>query len=61
MVDGLAMLKMNVLHLHLSDDQGFRFVSAAYPNWLAPITTPVRNLRRWSATLQSAGCALFLS
>jgi hexosaminidase len=30
-VDGLAMLKMNVLHLHLSDDQGFRFPSAAYP------------------------------
>lgn len=30
-VDGLAMLKMNVLHLHLSDDQGFRFASAAYP------------------------------
>jgi N-acetyl-beta-hexosaminidase len=31
-VDGLAMLKMNVLHLHLSDDQGFRFPSSGYPN-----------------------------
>ena len=32
MIDGLAALKMNVLHLHLSDDQGFRFPSAAFPN-----------------------------
>jgi len=31
-IDGLAALKMNVLHLHLSDDQGFRFPSVAYPN-----------------------------
>ncbi len=30
-VDGLAAVKMNVLHLHLSDDQGFRFPSAAFP------------------------------
>ncbi len=30
-IDGLAALKMNVLHLHLSDDQAFRFPSAAYP------------------------------
>lgn len=30
-VDGLAVLKMNVLHLHLSDDQGFRFPSTDYP------------------------------
>ena len=31
-VDGLALLKMNVLHLHLTDDQGFRFPSATFPN-----------------------------
>lgn len=31
-VDGLAALKMNVLHLHLSDDQAFRFPSTAYPS-----------------------------
>jgi hexosaminidase len=31
-IDGLAALKMNVLHLHLSDDQGFCFPSAAFPN-----------------------------
>ena len=30
-VDGLAALKMNVLHLHLSDDQACRFPSTAFP------------------------------
>ena len=30
-VDGLQLLKLNVLHLHLSDDQGFRFGSEAFP------------------------------
>lgn len=30
-IDGLAALKLNVLHLHLSDDQGFRFESKAWP------------------------------
>ena len=30
-VDGLQLLKLNVLHLHLSDDQGFRFGSEALP------------------------------
>eukprot|EP00741_Cyanophora_paradoxa_P002940 tig00000655_g2854.t1 len=30
-IDGLALCKMNVLHLHLSDDQGFRVESRAYP------------------------------
>ena len=31
-LDGMALLKLNVLHLHLSDDQGFRFESLAFPN-----------------------------
>ena len=30
-LDGMAALKLNVLHLHLSDDQGFRLESRALP------------------------------
>lgn len=30
-LDGMAMLKMNTLHWHLSDDQGFRVASKTYP------------------------------
>ncbi len=30
-IDGMAALKLNVLHLHLTDDQGFRFPSRAFP------------------------------
>ncbi|MDB5273835.1 MAG: beta-N-acetylhexosaminidase [Chitinophagaceae bacterium] len=30
-IDAMAMAKMNVLHLHLSDDQGFRMESKKYP------------------------------
>ncbi len=30
-IDGLAAVKMNVLHWHLSDDQGFRVESKRYP------------------------------
>jgi len=30
-VDGMALCKLNVLHLHLSDDQAFRFPSTAFP------------------------------
>jgi hexosaminidase len=30
-IDGMAALKMNVLHLHLSDDQGFRLESKEFP------------------------------
>jgi hexosaminidase len=31
-IDGMAFLKLNVLHLHLSDDQGFRVQSKIYPD-----------------------------
>ena len=30
-IDGMAAVKMNVLHLHLSDDQGFRIASKQFP------------------------------
>lgn len=30
-IDGMAAVKLNVLHLHLSDDQGFRVESKAFP------------------------------
>jgi hexosaminidase len=30
-IDGMAAVKMNVLHLHLSDDQGFRIASNQFP------------------------------
>lgn len=30
-LDAMSLCKLNVLHLHLSDDQGFRFTSATYP------------------------------
>ena len=31
MVDAMALLRLNVLHLHLSDDQGWRFESKRWP------------------------------
>lgn len=31
-IDGMSAVKMNVLHLHLADDQGFRIESYTYPN-----------------------------
>jgi len=30
-IDGMSAVKMNVLHLHLSDDQGFRIASRQFP------------------------------
>ena len=30
-IDAMAAVKLNVLHLHLSDDQGFRIESKKYP------------------------------
>lgn len=30
-LEAMAFVKLNVLHLHLTDDQGFRFPSSAYP------------------------------
>ncbi|WP_142764379.1 family 20 glycosylhydrolase, partial [Klebsiella pneumoniae] len=30
-IDGMAAAKLNVLHWHLTDDQGWRFTSKRYP------------------------------
>ena len=35
-VDAMWFYKLNVLHLHLTDDQGFRFRSDAYPELASP-------------------------
>ena len=35
-VDAMWFYKLNVLHLHLTDDQGFRLRSAAYPELASP-------------------------
>ena len=34
-LDAMALVKLNVLHLHLTDDQGFRFASRAFPELAA--------------------------
>ncbi len=34
-LDAMALVKLNVLHLHLTDDQGFRFGSRAFPELAA--------------------------
>jgi hexosaminidase len=35
-LDAMALFKLNVLHLHLTDDQGFRFPSRAFPLLASP-------------------------
>lgn len=35
-LDGMARCKLNVLHLHLTDDQGFRFQVPDYPKLASP-------------------------
>ncbi|MEZ5595511.1 MAG: family 20 glycosylhydrolase [Pseudomonadales bacterium] len=45
-LDGMAWLKLNVLHLHLSDDQGFRFRSSHYPNLASPDAYSADELRQ---------------
>ena len=42
-IDGAAALRMNVLHLHLTDDQGWRFQSTAYPEFHLAGTDSSRN------------------
>ena len=44
-LDGMALCKLNVLHLHLSDDQGFRFPSEAHPKLASDPAYTVAELR----------------
>ena len=43
-LDAMWFYKLNVLHLHLTDDQGFRFRSAAYPELASAEAYSVREL-----------------
>ena len=43
-VDAMWFYKLNVLHLHLTDDQGFRFRSDAYPELASPEAYSVTEL-----------------
>ena len=51
-LDVMAFYRLNVLHLHLTDDQGFRFRSDAYPELAstdAYSTAELRDLVRYAA------------
>ena len=45
-LDAMALCKLNVLHLHLTDDQGFRFQSRAYPKLASAESYSGAELRR---------------
>ncbi len=45
-LDGMARCKLNVLHLHLTDDQGFRFQVPDYPKLASPACYTAPDLRR---------------
>lgn len=38
-IDAMSLYKMNVLHLHLTDDQGWRIEIRKYPELTAPLST----------------------
>ncbi|MDA1073295.1 MAG: family 20 glycosylhydrolase [Proteobacteria bacterium] len=45
-LDIMELFKLNVLHLHLSDDQGFRFPSTRYPELMSAQAYSVADLHR---------------
>ena len=45
-IDAMAFYKLNVLHLHLSDDQGFRLRSGAYPRLASSESYSAAQLRQ---------------
>lgn len=45
-IEELGALKLNMLHLHLSDDQGFRIESRSHPEAVTPPALSRRDVRR---------------
>ena len=54
-VDGLAILKMNVLHLHLCDDQGFRLRSEVWPRLASEDAYSLTDMRDFVAYAADRG------
>lgn len=54
-LDGMARLKMNVLHLHLSDDQAVRFPSVNYPRLASDAHYTVEQLHHLVAVAADFG------
>lgn len=52
---GMALCKLNVLHLHLSDDQGFRFPSTSYPKLVSATAYSAADLSALVAEAASFG------
>ena len=51
----MSLCKLNVLHLHLSDDQGFRFTSARYPELASAESYRAAELRQLVAHAADLG------
>ena len=54
-LDAMWFYRLNVLHLHLTDDQGFRFQSAAYPELASADSYSAAELRRLVAFAADRG------
>ena len=54
-VDAMWFYKLNVLHLHLTDDQGFRYASAAYPELASAAAYAPEELRELVAYAADRG------
>ena len=57
-VDRMSLLKLNVLHLHLSDDQGFRFGSKKYPEVVSEAFYSLQELRSLARYCMDRGVRL---
>lgn len=54
-IDRMAQLRLNTLHLHLSDDQGFPVAFEAYPEVQSPQMWLIRDQRRIARACAAAG------